>query len=72
MKAFAVMLLTLLMLLAAGAELANFSTANFFPDPGPDLPRIYIRQDGSVEPATAPIERTGNVYKLTDNIAFYS
>jgi parallel beta-helix repeat protein len=29
---------------------------------------IYIRPDGSVEPATAPIQRDGNVYTLTDNI----
>ena len=49
-----------------------FSEANFFPDPGPDLPRIYIRSDGSVEPATAPIERIGNIYKLTGNIILYT
>jgi parallel beta-helix repeat protein len=49
-----------------------FSEANFFPDPGPDLPRIYIRSDGSVEPATAPIERTGNIYKLAENIILYT
>jgi hypothetical protein len=46
----------------------NFVQGNFFPDPGPDLPRIYIRSDGNVEPATAPIERTGNLYKLTGDI----
>jgi hypothetical protein len=56
----------------AGTQLAHFASANFFPDPGPDLPRIYIRNDGSVEPATAPIERTGNHYKLTDNIVLYT
>ena len=65
-------ILTLLMLLVAGAQFANLSSANFFPDPGPDLPRIYIRSNGNVEPATAPIERTGNLYKLTDNIALYT
>ena len=47
----------------------NFSAANFFPDPGPDLPRIYIRANGNVEPATAPIERAGNIYRFTSNIA---
>ncbi len=41
---------------------------NFFPDPGPDLPRIFIRNDGTVDPATAPIERIGSLYKLTGNI----
>ncbi|MEM2999531.1 MAG: hypothetical protein QXX34_03285 [Candidatus Bathyarchaeia archaeon] len=32
------------------------------------MPRIYIKSDGSVEPATAPIERIGNYYKLKENI----
>ncbi len=54
------------------AEFASLSSANFFPDPGPDLPRIYIRANGNVEPATAPIERSGNIYKLTDDIALYT
>ena len=67
-----ILILTLLMLMAAGAQFANISSANFFPEPGPDLPRIYIRNDGSVEPATAPIERTGNLYKLTDNVVLYT
>jgi hypothetical protein len=53
----------------AGSPLVNFSAANFFPDPGPDLPRIYIRANGNVEPATAPIERAGNIYRFTSNIA---
>ena len=66
------LILTSLMLLVAGALFANLSSANFFPDPGPDLPRIYIRNDGSVEPAMAPIERAGNLYKLTDNIVLYT
>jgi hypothetical protein len=61
-------ILTLLMLLAAGAQFTRLSSANFFPDPGPDLPRIYIRSNGDVEPATAPIERSGNIYRLTDEI----
>jgi len=29
---------------------------------------IYIRADGSIDPPTAPIQRTGNTYILTDNI----
>ncbi|MCW4002743.1 MAG: right-handed parallel beta-helix repeat-containing protein [Candidatus Bathyarchaeota archaeon] len=65
-------LLTLLVLLLAGAHFTSFSSANFFPDPGPDLPRIYIRASGDVEPATAPIERAGEVYKLTGNIAMHT
>ena len=30
---------------------------------------IYIRQDGSIDPKTAPIKQAGNVYTITDNIA---
>ncbi|MGB9914580.1 MAG: NosD domain-containing protein [Candidatus Bathyarchaeales archaeon] len=59
--------LTLLFLVAVFQH-ANVSFANFFPDPGSDLPHIYIKSDGSVEPATAPIERIGNYYKLKENI----
>ncbi len=29
---------------------------------------IYIRADGNVDPPTAPIQRDGNFYTLTDNI----
>jgi parallel beta-helix repeat protein len=29
---------------------------------------VYIRADGSVEPSTAPIQRNGSIYTLTDNI----
>lgn len=29
---------------------------------------IYIKTDGSVDPATAPIQQVGNTYKLTNNI----
>ena len=59
---------TFLILLVAGTQFANLTSANFFPGPGPDLPRIYIRNDGTVEPTTAPIEKSGNLYKLTGNI----
>ncbi|MEM2995129.1 MAG: NosD domain-containing protein [Candidatus Bathyarchaeia archaeon] len=30
---------------------------------------IYIRADGSIDPPTAPIQRDGDTYTLTDNIA---
>jgi parallel beta-helix repeat protein len=61
-----------LFLLEAGALSVNLSSANFFPAPGPDLPRIYIRNDGSIEPETASIERTGNIYTLTGNVVHYT
>ena len=34
----------------------------------PDLSNIYIRVDGTVDPPTAPIQRQGGLYTLTDNI----
>jgi len=30
---------------------------------------VYIRADGSIDPSNAPIQRNGNFYTLTDNIA---
>ncbi|MCW4022925.1 MAG: right-handed parallel beta-helix repeat-containing protein [Candidatus Bathyarchaeota archaeon] len=48
------------------------ASANYYPDPGPDIPRIYIRNSGDVEPATGLIEKTGNIYKLTGNITNYT
>lgn len=66
------LILTSLMLLVVGFLFTNLSFANFFPDPGPDLPRIYIRSDGSVEPPTVPIKRAGNLYKLTGNIVLHT
>ena len=71
-RAVSIAVIVALMLLLSGAQFTSLSSANFFPYPGPDLPRIYIRSDGSVEPATAPIERTGNIYKLTDNVIRYT
>ncbi len=65
-------LLLLLLLSLAIVQLTNFSSANYFPYPGPDLPRIYIKSSGDVEPATAPIERSGNTYKLTGDIVLYT
>jgi len=32
------------------------------------LPTYYIRADGSIDPAIAPIQRNGDLYTLTDNI----
>lgn len=72
-KNFITSIVSILLLLAVvGVQLIDLVHGNVFPDPGPDLPRIYIRNDGNVEPATAPIERTGNLYKLTDNIVLFT
>lgn len=58
--------------LVAGLQLIDLAQGNFFPDPGPDLPRIYIKSDGSIEPATVPIERVDGLYRLTDDISMYT
>ena len=72
-KNFITSIISILLLSAlVEVQLIDLVHGNVFPDPGPDLPRIYIRNDGSVEPATAPIERTGNLYKLTGNIVLYT
>jgi len=65
-------LFILVLPLVTGVQLVDLTYGNFFPDPGPDLPRIYIKNDGTIEPANVPIERTGNLYKLTDNIILYT
>jgi parallel beta-helix repeat protein len=58
--------------LIAVLSFSNFSSANYFPDPGPDLPRIYIKSDGSVEPTSALIQKIGGTYELTGDIAGYT
>jgi parallel beta-helix repeat protein len=68
----AVIVFVLVVPLIAGVQLTNLAYGNVFPDPGPDLPRIYIRSDGNIEPDSVPIERTGILYKLTDNIVLYT
>ena len=67
-----ILILALMFSALTGSQIIHFCSANFFPDPGPDLPRICLRHDGSIEPQTVPIERTGNLYKLTSNIVHYT
>lgn len=46
----------------------EITNANFMVDP---LPNIYIKEDGSIEPKTAPIQRNGRTYTLTGDITKY-
>jgi parallel beta-helix repeat protein len=62
----------LLLFLIAGGFFVNISFASYWPDPGPDLPRIYIRNNGIVQPETPLIERTGSNYRLTGDIVHYT
>jgi|YelNatPaOPRAMG01_1025707.scaffolds.fasta_scaffold09406_8 parallel beta-helix repeat protein len=61
----------LLFALVARALLVRLVAANMIL-PSKDLPHIYIRSDGSIDPSTAPIQRIGNVYTFTSNIFNYS
>jgi len=56
--------LTLLALSTAGARRVNVAKANFIGY----LPEIVIKSDGTVEPETEFINKTGNVYTLTANL----
>jgi len=38
----------------------------------PDLPEIYIKSDGSIDPSTAPIQQVGDAYTFTGNITDYT
>jgi parallel beta-helix repeat protein len=44
-------------------------TSSFYIQSVKAIGTIYIRTDGSIDPATAPIQRNGDLYTLTDNIA---
>jgi hypothetical protein len=62
--------LSMLLLIFTGIQsVYSYSVIVGFPDPGPDLPKIYIKDNGDVTPETASIARSGNTYKLTGNIA---
>ncbi|WNZ29982.1 MAG: right-handed parallel beta-helix repeat-containing protein [Candidatus Bathyarchaeota archaeon] len=62
----------LLLFLLCWTLCVNVSFASYWPDPGPDLPRIYIQSNGNVQPETSLLEKTGNVYKLTGDIVHYT
>jgi parallel beta-helix repeat protein len=49
------------------SSLINFAEGNYVPWVWHNS-RVYIQSDGSVEPSTAPIERSGNIYKFTNDV----
>src|SRR3990170_4225665 len=62
MKTTITVLLTFLLLFTVPFAVSAQATASQFSG------TIFIRSDGSFEPLTAPIQRVGNVYTLSDNI----
>lgn len=73
MKKTAIKLISnLLLFLIALALFVNISFASYWPDPGPDLPRIYIKDNGNIQPEASLIERTDNIYKLTGDLVHYT
>ncbi|MEJ2240605.1 MAG: NosD domain-containing protein [Candidatus Bathyarchaeota archaeon] len=62
----------LVLQLSIGVQLVHLTYGNFFPDPGPDLPQIYIRSDGNIQPTTSLIERRNNIYELKENIVNFT
>ncbi len=70
-KAFvAVFMLSSLIILLVGTEFIDTAWGNFHPPP-PELPPIYIRENGNVEPSNASIQLTGDSYVFTDNLTGY-
>ncbi|MCW4017197.1 MAG: right-handed parallel beta-helix repeat-containing protein [Candidatus Bathyarchaeota archaeon] len=49
----------------------GFAEANFIPMATP-TPAVIIKADGTVSPDFSPINRTGNVYSLTEDIVGYT
>jgi len=60
-------LLFVLFLAHTSLQFVDLATANFLPPPPPTV-HVYIRADGTVDPATTPIERFGDVYVFAGNL----
>jgi parallel beta-helix repeat protein len=65
------LILVLSLVLAAGTQFVNLGVANFLPPP-PELPYVYIRADGTIEPQIPSIQRVGETYTFTGNIINYT
>jgi hypothetical protein len=61
------LVLAFLIVLLTGLVPSEFAAANFTPLPALPPP-VCICADGSVDPPSAPIQRNGNTYTLTDDI----
>jgi parallel beta-helix repeat protein len=56
------------MLLLLSVSMFQLSVAWANPIPTPPILQIYIRSDGTVDPSTTPIQRTGNTYTFTSDL----
>ncbi len=63
------LIFSLFVLLTVERQVVKLAEANFITEPPPPIPSAYIRFNGVVEPQTLPIQRIGDVYKFTGNIA---
>ena len=71
-KALALTLISAMMFLSmVETQFVDLASGNFLPPP-PELPYVYIRADGTVEPQTLPIQRVGDTYTFTGNIVNYT
>ncbi len=60
-------ILMLGLLLVCTSSQLELVSANFLPPP-PPTEHVYIKADGTVDPAATPITRFGNVYVFADNL----
>ena len=60
-------LLFVLFLVYTSPQFVELASANFL-HPAPPTEHVYIKTDGTVDPATTPIERFGDVYVFADNL----
>jgi parallel beta-helix repeat protein len=67
-KSITLLLLGLFLISSFGY--VNFVKANPAPIQPEPFYNIYIRADGSIDPVTAPIQRSGTIYSVTSNINF--
>jgi parallel beta-helix repeat protein len=61
-------LFTLILLTTLATEYADLTKANFLTPEVVPVEHAYIRSNGEVDPPTAPIQRTGNLYTMTDDL----
>ena len=62
----AILFAALLIIALTEIQQTSWVNANFLPSP--PISTIYIKSDGSIQPSTTPIQRTGNIYSILSNL----